>query len=431
MDHRQEHGHQILLFLPQCRLLSYLLHVEKREEEKVAMVAKWVIFPSLCWLSLISQKKKTGPAPSIDLLMQEQAGSFVSQPYIPLAIPPANSTLPPNPQVSQMRFPMLMSSHAAPYWMPMALLQQANPQQTYMPPQLMAHQQPHNQSGSVETPATYQQQVPPSFYGGSNKWLDAGITQPWTQFGGDEFSLNPFDGSYENDSEDDNDPPAGGAYEEDYDEQDPNATLQGPVTFNPPQRYLPNLPQDAPNSLLDLPLLSLHNQVTASGLLQITHQQPPQTSMPQQRISQFLLAATAAAPLLSHSEVNCRLTPQTHKVQKIYLIQLMLSYHLLRLQDLQSILSVHTASTTGPLRCHHHMSFNNMLTCHVYHLQLQMMFHSPCMSLTQANTESLTNLVQSHDDCAQVSILIRTLHHEWLLIWRPYLMMLVTFTSPI
>ena len=155
------------------------------------------------------------------------------------------------------------------------------------------------------------------------------------------------------------------------------------------------------------------------------------TSMPQQRISQFSLAATAAAPLLSHGEVDHHLTSQIHKVQKIYLIQLMLSYHSLRLQDLQSILSVHTASATGPLRCHHHMSFNNMLTRHVYHLQLQMMFHSPCTSLAQVNTELLANLIWSRDDRVQASILIRTLQHEWLLIWRPYLMTLVTFTSPI
>jgi hypothetical protein len=196
----------------------------------------------------------------------------------------------------------------------MALPQQANPEQSYMP----LHSR--NQTSSVETPALYQQRVPPSFYGGSRAWLDAGIAQPQAQLGGSEFhfSSNPFDGSYENDGEDDDDPPAGD--EEDDGEQDPNATLRGPVTLDPPQQYLPNPLQVASDS--QLPPLPLHNQSTAHEPLQMAHQQLPQTFLPQQRISQFSLAAAAVetAAGLPRSEVDRRLTSQIHMVRKSHVI---------------------------------------------------------------------------------------------------------------
>src|SRR6202044_2791529 len=113
------------------------------------------------------------------------------------------------------QFPMSAPSQADPPYLQlsMSLLQQANLQhnpydqspdirpQPSDPP--ISREQLSSNPIHSETFAAYQQQPPPTFYGGTNEWVDAGLPMPQTGFAGSEI---PWEGAYEDDGENVGDP---------------------------------------------------------------------------------------------------------------------------------------------------------------------------------------------------------------------------------
>jgi len=83
------------------------------------------------------------------------------------------------------------------------------------------------------------------FYGGTNKWMDAGLPMPQTGFAGGEFPLSQWEGAYEDDGENEGDPLADSCYYEEDPSQDLNSTMQGPIAVNTNHSYPPNIPQPA------------------------------------------------------------------------------------------------------------------------------------------------------------------------------------------
>ncbi|KIM83717.1 hypothetical protein PILCRDRAFT_7116 [Piloderma croceum F 1598] len=164
-----------------------------------------------------------------------------------------------------------------------------------------------------ETFAAYQQQPPPTFYGGTNEWVDTGLPMPQTGFAGSEI---PWEGAYEDDGENVGDPLAYSHYEEDPSQQELNSIVRAPVAVNANYPYPPNIPQSALNPL--------HN----------SQQHAPQRYAPQQQAAQWY-AAPQYAPQQHAAQQHAALqhapqqhtalqyTPQQHAAQQ-HASQLML-----------------------------------------------------------------------------------------------------------
>jgi hypothetical protein len=246
------------------------------------------------------------PAPSVDTSIHKPLTPFQPAPFIPPAPPPFAQTLHPQAPVHQ----------------PSQL-------QSIRPSSSAVSSFPHTHNGQppsadqMQPVSTHVSNPPPlhtpSFFGGPEAWEALGLVPPQNVLTHQEFPQNPFDGDFEPEGYEDDEPVGSTtSHEDEYDaEQDPNSMIRGPTKPELVQRYLPAPSQHAPDSSCRHLADSLH-----PGSHAITQNFVP----PLQPISPFSIAVAAQAQI-SVGELNRRLTTPSYTVSLMYDSALLLWTH--------------------------------------------------------------------------------------------------------